>query len=292
MPTSGAAIKQGADSVLAAVPDEMEAANNRLNGVAGFIPVTPSVISGEAGNAQIIISQLDELLNTSSQFICAHPYVHPLGDKRGDYTYLSPSTCIEGMLTKLADPAEKMPEGNCGSIFLKFTAYDHANLASILATFNSVFPVTPLQMVQRRAEDLNILETEKYVLGNGFVSPKFQNLDVRQHKTNKELDSKLASLVAVSHGYNCQNKRPELLLTELIVKKKTATEKLNTDWDNFCSLFKGGSGKAVYLSGDVLSITRDLSHMEIDDGTHALTVICGWIGDVQATTVFREVLGI
>ncbi|MBI9109917.1 hypothetical protein [Maridesulfovibrio ferrireducens] len=292
VPAAAAAINQGADPVLAAVAGEMSAAGSRLSGVAGFIPVTPSIISGSAGNAQGLISQLNELLNVSSKFLCAHPYVHPLGDKRGDYTYLSPSGCLDGMLAKLADPSDDLPETVSGSVFLKFTAYDHADLAAKLAAFNAVLPVTPLQMVQRRAEDLNVLETEKYILGDGFISPKFQDLDARQQVTNNKMDSKLARMVAVSHGYDCQNKRPETLLSELITKKQKATEEAGAAWERFCSLFSGGSGQAAYLNGSVRDIRLELANMGTSDGTHVLSVICCWIGEAEAMTVFREVLGI
>ncbi|WP_027721201.1 hypothetical protein [Maridesulfovibrio zosterae] len=292
LPDTAAGIKQDSDSVLTAVSGEMSAAQSRLSGVAGFIPVTPSPISGNAGNAADLTNRLKTLLAVNAQFICVHPYVHPVGDKRGDYTYLSPSGCRDAVLAKLADPYEKLPASECGALFLKITGYDHADMAAKLAVFNNVFPVTSLQLVQRRAADLSVHENEKYIFGNGFISPKFQSLEERQHQTNKMMDARMARLVAVSHGYDTQNIRPESLLSELINKKRIQTEQADEVWKNLCSSFSGGSGNAAYLSGSVRQIRHDFSRLAIREGAHILSVICCWIGEAEAMTVFREVLGI
>lgn len=292
IPASAAALKQSADPVLTAVPGEMSAAQSRLSGVAGFIPVTPSPISGCATNAADLISRLNSLLAISTDFLCVHPYVHPVGDKRGDYTYLSPSSCRDAVLAKLADPYEKLPAGECGAVFLKLSGYDHADMAGKLAAFNTVFPVASLQLVQRRAADLAVLETDKYVFGNGFISPKFQKLKERQHQTNNKMDVALATMLAISHGYDTQNKRPETLLSELMTKKQNNTAEAAAAWEKISSIFSGGSGQAAYLSGSVRQIRHDFSKLAINDGAHVLTVICCWIGEPEAMTVFREVLGL
>ncbi|HAS87819.1 MAG TPA: hypothetical protein DCS48_00690 [Desulfovibrio sp.] len=274
------------------MPGEVSAAQNRLNGVAGFIPVTPSPVSGVAGNASDLISRLNSLLAISADFICIHPYVHPVGDKRGDYAYLSPSSCRDAMLTKLADPYEKLPEGQCGVVFLQLTGYDHADMAKKLAAFNTVFPVVSLQLVQRRAADLAVLETEKYVFGNGFISPKFQKLDERQHKKNRDMDAAMASMLAISHGYDTQNKRPETRLQEVMEKKKNQVAEAAASWTELAGTFAGGSGQAAYLAGTVGQIRNDFSKLAITDGAHVLSVICCWIGQPEELAIFKEVLGI
>ena len=292
IPDPAAAIKQDADPVLNAVPGEVAAAQSRLNGVTGFIPVTPSPVSGVAGNASDLISRLNSLLAISADFLCIHPYVHPVGDKRGDYAYLSPSSCRDAVMAKLADPYENLPAGECAAIFLQLTGYDHADMAKKLAAFNTVFPVVPLQLVQRRAADLAVLETEKFILGSGFVSPKFQKLDERQHHTNKAMDVGMASVLAYCHGYDTQNKRPETRLQEVMTKKKNQAAEAAASWAELAGTFTGGSGQAAYLIGTVGGIRNDFSKLAINDGAHVLTVTCCWIGAPEAMTVLREVLGI
>lgn len=292
LPETAAAIKQESDPVLNSVPGEVGAAESRLNGVAGFIPVTPSPVSGVAGNASDLISRLNSLLAISADFVCIHPYVHPVGDKRGDYTYLSPSACRDAMLAKLADPYENLPEGNCASVFLQITGYDHADMAKKLDTFNTVFPVVPLQLVQRRAADLAVLETEKYIFGNGFISPKFQKLDERQHKKNREMDAAMAFALAFCHGYDTQNKRPETRLQGVMAKKKNQAAEAAASWAELAGTFTGGSGQAAYLAGTVGQIRNDFSKLAITDGAHVLTVICCWIGQAEKMAIFKEVLGL
>ncbi|WP_319761874.1 hypothetical protein [Maridesulfovibrio sp.] len=292
LPGTAAAIKQGAAPVLNSVHGEVGAAQSRLNGVAGFIPVTPSPISGVAGNASDLISRLNSLLAISADFLCVHPYVHPVGDKRGDYTYLSPSSCRDAVLAKLADPYENLPAGECGAVFLQLTGYDHADMAKKLDTFNSVFPVVPLQLVQRRAADLAVLETEKYIFGTGFVSPKFQKLDERQHKKNRDMDAAMASMLAISHGYDTQNQRPETRLQEVMEKKRNQAAEAAASWAELAGTFAGGSGQAAYLTGSVGQIRNDFSKLAITDGAHVLSVICCWIGPPEKMAIFKEVLGL
>ncbi|WP_319780786.1 hypothetical protein [Maridesulfovibrio sp.] len=292
LPESAAGIKQGADPVLNSVPGEVGAAQSRLNGVAGFIPVTPSPVSGPAGNAENLISRLNSLLAISADFLCVHPYVHPVGDKRGDYAYLSPSSCRDAVLAKLADPYENLPEGDCAAVFLQITGYDHADMAKKLAAFNTVFPVVPLQLVQRRAADLAVLETEKFIFGTGFVSPKFQKLDERQHKKNRDMDTAMASMLAYCHGYDTQNKRPETRLQEVMAKKQNKAAEAAASWAELAATFAGGSGQAAYLTGSVGQIRNDFSKLAITDGAHVLSVICCWIGQPEKMAIFKEVLGL
>lgn len=292
LPNTAQTIQQSAASVLKAVNAELEAAQNRLSGVAGNIPVTPSPISAGATSAAELLQKLNELLAVSTHCLCVHPYVHPVGDKRGDYSYLSPSSCRDAVMAKLADPSEDLPAGECAAVFLQLTGFDHADMAKKLADFNAVFPATSLQLVQRRAGDLAVLETEKYVFGTGFVSPKFQRLDVRQQKKNRDMDTAMASALAYCHGYDSQNTRPETRLQAVMSKKKNKAAEAAASWEELSATFTGGAGQAAYLTGSVGRIRNEFSKLAITDGAHVLSVICCWIGQPEKLATFKEVLGL
>ncbi|WP_027179775.1 hypothetical protein [Maridesulfovibrio bastinii] len=290
VPASATVLEEKVDSVVNGVPDGLSAAGSRLSVVAEAIPVHKSPIALLAGKDAELTADLSAYLSTRSKFLCVHPYIHPVGDRRGDYAYLSPGGCREAVMAKLADPYEEL-EGDA-AVFVKISGYDNADLANKLAAFNTVFPLVPLQLAQRRAADLAVLEKEKYILGNGFISPKFQYLDERQHSTNKKIDACLAELLGISHGYDIQNKRPETLLQELMAKKRQRSEESLEKWETLSSIFTGGAGEAAFISGSVRTIRNGFSKLGLRDGASPLAVICCWIGEEEAMTVFREVLGI
>ncbi|RWU04141.1 hypothetical protein DWB63_09040 [Pseudodesulfovibrio sp. S3] len=273
-------------------PGELNAGKTRLTNVAGSVKINTNPVLGTVGNIDALRQAMTGLLQTGGLFACVHPYIHPTGDRRGDYAFLTPQQAATGMVDKLGDVMDLPPGGDLQAVFLLLRGVEHTGFADTLKAFNAVFPVTELQLAERRAAWLATLETDKLIQATGPVHPAWHKQDPRRHERAADLDTALGAQVALGEGYALESVRPEDELAALIDKKQAHVTQLETAWTALQDVIQGGTGLGQILTGNRDSIHRQLNEALPPVEGYKLAAMCCWIGTDEQTTFIKELLGL
>lgn len=297
-PATAGAIRTGLEGVLGGIGSEVAAARARLAAVAGGAVPQASALAAAGGGVQTLRSQLDALVASGGRFVCVHPYVHPVGGRRGDYSYLTPEQCIAALADKLTD-VEDLPAlpqgpeaGSPAAVVLLFHAPDHAAFAQLLQAFNAVFPVTSLQLAQRRSAQLDALESDKFIITTAPHEPRWTAAPPHSHGTVRRMETTLGQLLAQAESYNAENTTPEAELHALLAVRAGHVARQDAAWAELCSQLAGGSGLARYLTGDAENMARQLKAGGAPAAAFKLCAAVCWVGDAPRVAVFKEVFGL
>ncbi|MBI9080466.1 MAG: hypothetical protein JEY79_12085 [Pseudodesulfovibrio sp.] len=291
-PSALQAVHTGLQECHSFAPGELDNSKARLAAINGSANIAPNPVAATASGIDALRQSMKELLQSDGRFVCTHPYLHPLGDRRGNYSYLTPQQAVEGMAAKLADPMDLPPNGDLQGVFLLLRGVDNQGFADTLGTFNTIFPVTELQLAERRAAWLATLEKDKLIQATGPIHPTWHEQDPRRHEGGKNMDTTLGPLVAMAEGYNQENIRPETELDALIEKKRAHLQTLDDAWTNLTATLQGGTGLGLVLDGNSGSIHRQLLENTPPVEGYKLAAACCWIGESGQMTFFRELLGL
>ena len=226
------------------------------------------------------------------KFVCVHPYQHPVGDRRGDYAYLTPGDAVASLAAKLADAADMAPAGTIGALVLMIREANQERFHASLSSFNAVFPVTGLQLAQRRAGWLATLESDKLIQAVGPAVPLWRNGDPRRHSAVAALDRSLGALLAVTEGFDAENTRPEDELAALIAEKSQGVVDLVSAWDTLAATLQGDVGLGLYLAGDAGSIRRQLLSSSPPAASYKLTALACWVAPAGNLILLKEIFGL
>lgn len=292
LPPSLKAVHSDLQACRAGAPVELTAGKSRLAGVAGAVTLHTNPVMGTVGNVADLRQAMVGLLDAGGLFTCVHPYIHPLGDRRGEYAYLTPQQAADGLAVKMADPMDLPGKDTLQGVFLLLRGVEHADFADTLKAFNAIFPVTELELAQRRAGQLATLEQDKMIQTTGPVHPAWRGQNPRQHERANDMGMALGAQVALGEGYAIEAERPEDELAALIDKKQAHIEQLETEWTALQDVIQGGAGKGLVLNGNSGSIHRQLAEFRPPVEGYKLAAMCAWIGTAEHMTFFRELLGL
>ena len=290
-PPSAIAIKAGLAPVLEAAPGNAVACQARLEAVADAVPAAVSSAGAVASVASAIRMSLRELMAAGGSFLCAHPYQHPVADRRGDYAWLTPTDAIQAVCAKLADP-EDSPGVSSGAVAVLICASDHAAFSAALGAFGAVFPVTELQLAQRRAARLATLESDKLVLAVGPVRPWWIESAVRRHARARDAAGALGRLVAMAEGYDEENTRPEAELRELLQRKIDGQAAAEASWGQVAAMDGAATVLAIHIAGGAGLARRTLLEEPHPGQENKLAAVACWIGAEDRLIFIRELLGL
>ncbi|WP_027361092.1 hypothetical protein [Halodesulfovibrio aestuarii] len=287
----GANIYQSLSPVLSGAAGELAGSKGRLSSITGVVPVARNPLSTGAATVAALRSALIDLTAQSGQCVCVHPYVHTVGHRRGEYSYLTPNDALKALGNKLIDAEEKLPSGKLGAVFVLLYGATHADFVKQLGAFLQVFPVTELQLVMRRANALNTHEKDKFITPAGRMWPEFRQRDLRQHGTVRSVGSCLGPLVAVGEGYN-EATTPEAQLAALMDKKAAHIQQAENAWQQLVATMQGGAGKAMYCEGSLAGLRAELFKSGTPSSVYKLCTAMCWLGAPQQLTVLKEVFGL
>ncbi|MFV0422177.1 hypothetical protein [Oleidesulfovibrio sp.] len=296
--STAATIRTGLDGVLSGIGADVAATQARLAAVTGGALPQASPLASAAGGAVALRSRLDALVASGGRFVCVHPYVHPVGDRRGDYSYLTPAECITALADKLTDVEEPLvssdtPEADSlAAVVLLFHAPDHAAFARLLQAFNAVFPVTSLQLAQRRSAQLDALESDKFITTTAPREPRWIAAPPHRHGTVRRMETTLGPLLAQAESYNAENTTPEAELHALLAARAEHVARQDAAWAKLCSQLAGGSGLARYLTGDAENMARQLKTGGAPAAAFKLCAAVCWVGAAPRVAAFKEVFGL
>lgn len=291
-PPTATTIHDGLAAVTSGIAGEVAGAQARLAAVTGGAVVQSAALSGAAAGASALRDQLAALLQSGGTMLAVHPYIHPVGDRRGDYSYLTPSDCVAALASKLTDTEDLPDSGNLAAVVVLIHALDHAAFAAALGAFNAVFPVTELQLAERRAAQLATLETDKGIITTAPKEPRWVANAPHRHGTACRLDTSLGALLAQCEGYDSENTSPEAELAALLTERAAHVAALEAAWVAFCNGLQGGNALGSYCTGDAESIARQLVASGAPAAAYKLCAAVCWVGAPERVRLFKEVFGL
>jgi hypothetical protein len=313
VPATAQTIRSNLSAVVTGVAGATAEGTGRLAAVTGGAVPQKSPLAGVAANVAALRAQLEALLQAGGRFVCVHPYVHPVGDRRGEYSYLTPSDCVAALAGKVADPedqpsetgAEDLPSetasedgagdadaGNLAAVCVLLHGADHGPFAELLAAFNAVFPVTELQLAERRARQLITLEKDKRIIATAPKEPRWVASAPHRHGALCGMDLALGALVAQSEAFAAENASAEAELAALMQARAAHVAQLDAAWQALCSGLSGDAGLGWYLSGDAAGMARQLAAGGTPVSAYKLCAALCWVGAAERVAVFKEVFGL
>lgn len=261
-----------------------------LNGVAGVLPHSPNQVAAAASDIAPVRAAVEDLLAAGGRFLCVHPYQYPVGDRRGEYAYLTPADAGAHLCCKLADPIDD--NSFEAAVVLSFRGVDHQEFSKQLAAFNAVFPVTELQLAERRAKTLHTLEQDKFHTPRGALYPRWRAQNPCRHATGQRMKQHMGALLAVAEAYAQELTRPEQELNALLQRKQMHLETLANAWSALQEHLHAQSGVGLYCEGSAGKL-RTLLHQTPPPGAgHKLAALVCWTGTLERVRFFKEVFGL
>jgi hypothetical protein len=265
---------------------------DRLSGVLGAAAVSTNPTLAVTDGISALRESMDSLMLSGGRIACVHPYIHPIGDRRGDYAYLTPQQAAEAMAAKFSDPADLPQDDETTAVLLLLRGVDHAGFASTLAAFNALLPISPLQLAQRRAGWLSSLETDKLLNPDGPLRPGWGQTSAARNSTLSTAGRAVGTMAAISEAYALETTRPDDELAALISRKEAHILAATEAWEALSEALEGGAGLGLVLDGGHAAIRRQLLGDAPPVEGYALAAMCAWIGTNEQTTLIREALGL
>jgi len=292
VPPAAVAIHDGFGPVVSGISGEVAGAQARLAAVTGGAVAQASPLAASASGVVALREALEALVASGGRMVAVHPYIHPAGDRRGDYSYLTPVDCVAALAAKLTD-AEDLPEaGSLAAVVVLIHAFDHAPFAAALAAFNAVFPVTELQLAERRARALASLEADKLIIATAPREPRWTTATPHRHATVRSMETQLGPLLAQCEAYDAENTPPEAELAVLLAERAAHVAQLEAAWSAFASACFGDAGLGMYLAGDAENMARQLLAGGAPAAAYKLCAAVCWVGHSDRVAIFREVFGL
>lgn len=287
----GASIHQTLIPVLSGAAGELVGSKGRLSSISDAVPAARNPLSVEAATVAALRSALIDLTAQSGRCVCVHPYLHTVGHRRGEYSYLTPNDALTALGNKLVDAEETLPSGKFGAVFVLLHGATHAEFVRQLQAFLQVFPVTELQLVMRRAAALNTHEQDKFITPAGRMWPEFRLRDLRQHGAVRSVDLCLGQLVAVGEGYD-ESTTPEAQLTTLMDKKAAHIQQAEQAWLQLTQSMSGGAGKVLYAEGSLAGLRSELFKSGTPSSVYKLSAAVCWLAVPEKLRVLKEIFGL
>lgn len=280
--------------VASAVSGEAQNSKTRLASITGAVAQAKSPASGSAATVAALRTAHTNLLAAAGHFVAIHPYIHPAGDRRGDYAYLTPRAGIDALAEKLADLNDlAAPAGEARDmVVVLLCGTDHGQFAKQLDAFCSVFPVTPLELAKRRATQLATLEEDKMLKTTGKMHPVLTAGTPRRHSALRSMDTTLGALLAIGEGADAENITPEAELQAVLDKVAAKAAAHETAWKTLAATFSGQHGHALFASGSLPALRNTLADCSVPSAVYKLTALACWVGKRDELVIFREVFGV
>lgn len=282
----------GLQPVLSGAGAELDNSASRLGAISSLLPHEANPLAASASGADAYRAALTALLSGGGRILAVHPYVHPVGDRRGDYAYLTASDAIAHLAAKIADPVDAPRGADLAGLAILFRGVDNAGLAATMGAFNAVFPLAELDMVMRRAGQLAGLDTSKLVQPTGPLHQRWRTSLPRRNMKATAMDIALGGQIAIAEGYAAESMRPEAELAALIERKREHIAARTAAWSDLVTTLQGGSGLAMYATGSAAGLrTAFLASTPPEQG-HALAALICWVGTPEQLTFFKEFVGV
>ena len=288
-----ASISELADSLAPAVRgalSDMRAGADSVLSLAGKVPNNIPDAAELAGMADSLRDKFTGMMAGQVQALCVHPWQQGIGERAGDYAWLTPEKALAALGERCA-ASSGMLDGNAAVVLL-FSCPDLASFSESLRSFSQVFPLPDVEQAARRAKSLMTLELDKFVIPTAPVYPGwFPSTPGTSGKgagTTKTAGALLAQIESVKAA----------ALSPLEVLKQ-AGERMQARLDGVLQQVKdlqdtiqgtGASWFGSYLTGTLDEIGRDLRLVTPPASpANKVTAALIWFGPAPQLDFFKEV---
>ena len=166
------------DSLMPAVEglvSDVQAGVGKLTELAEKVPNAVPDVSALAGMADELRGQLAGLMTGSVSVLCVHPWQQGVGDRKGDYAWLTPENALASLSARCVPACltGDAPQGNA-ALVLVVTAPELSAFMDALGAFNGVFLIREMEQAGRRAAALATLELDKFVIPKAPCFPPWE----------------------------------------------------------------------------------------------------------------------
>ncbi|WP_020411015.1 hypothetical protein [Hahella ganghwensis] len=291
-PPSGQQVLDQVAPVLSGASVELSAAQNRLESIgASFVTNPLALIADKAQQAR---EQLRGLLNVKGQVLCVHPFLEGIGQGQGRYQYLSAPNLVQCLAEKLQDKHDEgRPVGPCDALCILVTATEYGRFSEALGSFNQVFPVPELQLAERRAGQLAVLESEKTIQPNAALNPHWKDRDHGQYPLAQEIRRGIGAQVGLMESFDAENQTPIDELQQLIAKKQRWLQQQEDNITALKARCSGPAGFRLFLENQSPSgIAKALQAPGLPGHENVLAAGVLLVTEPGGLTLFKEVLGL
>ena len=154
---------------------DVQAGAGKLTELAEKVPNAVPDVSALAGMADELRGRLAGLMTGSVSVLCVHPWQQGVGDRKGDYAWLTPENALVSLSARCVPACltGDAPQGGA-ALVLVVTAPDLSAFMDALGAFNGVFPLRELEQAGRRAAALATLELDKFVIPKAPCFPPWE----------------------------------------------------------------------------------------------------------------------
>ena len=147
-----ASISELADSLTPAVRgalSDMRSGAESVLSLAGKVPNNIPDAAELAGMADSLRDKFTGMMAGQVQALCVHPWQQGIGERAGDYAWLTPEKALAALGERCA-ASSGMLDGNAAVVLL-FSCPDLASFSESLRSFSQVFPLPDVEQAARRA---------------------------------------------------------------------------------------------------------------------------------------------
>ncbi|WP_025111135.1 hypothetical protein [Pseudomonas sp. H1h] len=182
---------------------ELASTAQRLAGLNGLANTNPGPV-GDAAKGAIEAGRaaLAEQLGQVPACLVVTPFQSGVGQGKGYQRFLSAPNVLEHLAKKLEDATDSgRPVGPQYALSVLFLGTRLEQLASGLSRFNALLPIGDLVRIERRAQHLMKLETDKWEIPGAGALPRWQGLPLERCTVVKAAKQSMAGQLAVLEGY-------------------------------------------------------------------------------------------
>ena len=255
------------------------------------VSLTKNPVASDCTNSGVIDTNLDNLSCAQCNALVIHPYIYKRSDTQRDFLHneMTPSTAIALVIDKLNDAHDVLVPELDEAICVFILGRHEKEFAENLNQFNAICPLEDLQMVERRANQLAVLESTKVDNKHKLISPYFQTRKNNSFVAIATGANSALELASLSSAYDVENTSPLDRLGALGEEKKAFMAQQETDFNALKASFSEGVGKAAYFE----SFTKTtLKNSDYPSDDHALTACVLFTGSASALLPLKELFSL
>ncbi|MCM8540966.1 MAG: hypothetical protein NE328_11885 [Lentisphaeraceae bacterium] len=282
------------EPVLTALPTVMGVNKTALDAV--NFSYSPGQLTATATMASIVQAALDSALKNNGVAMVVHPWSYGVAETgKGRYTaqaegYLSQDNANNHLIQKLLDTEDAKSAAIEELIYVSVAANSTISFLTKVSALNSVFPLSGLELCQRRTSQLLSIESTKMNQKTGAILPRFNKHAHNNILKVKELKEKGDRLTAICQAYE-DDSNPITELKEVIDEKISEATAAESEWTSLLASLSGSQGQAFFInSGSIVQIAEDIEDIATQVNKFCALVAIG--GPAGSLSVLKEIFGL
>lgn len=276
---------------------ELTSTGGRLADLADKATTAPGPVGAAAQNAVTAgRTALSTQLGEAPACLAVTPFQSGVGQGRGHQKYLSAPNLLQQLASKLTDAGDDgRPTGEQYALAVLFLGTRYDQFAASLARFNALLPIPDLVRTERRAQQLSVLEQQKWEIPGAGTLPRWGALPLERCTIVKAAKQSMAGQLAVLESY--ADSSPMAALASLATRKAAQQQARDQKVADLKAQLAGGladnSMRARLIGpGNAQDLRRQLLQGEAPGHEWVLSAGVLLVGSQQGLSFVRELVGL